>query len=68
VLVCGDLNDTPPGRHHPDSAWASRLPTGHWRVQPAGLGRRQPAVEPGPQDARRRPGDGQRRGELVADQ
>ena len=52
VLVCGDLNDTPQAATtqvllgRPGSA-------GHRRVQPAGLGRRQPAVEPGPQDARR---------------
>jgi hypothetical protein len=43
----------PPGRHHPGPAWASRFPAGHRRVQTAGRGRRQPAVEPGPQDARR---------------
>jgi endonuclease/exonuclease/phosphatase family metal-dependent hydrolase len=47
VLVCGDLNDTPQAATTPAPTGPSRFSTGHRRVQPAGLGRRQPAGEPG---------------------
>ena len=53
VLVCGDLNDTPQAATTQVLLGPPGSQLGHWRVQPAGLGRRQPAMEPGPQDARR---------------
>jgi hypothetical protein len=45
---CAATSTTPPRRPPPSSCLGSGLAAGHRRVCPAGLGRRQPAVEPGP--------------------